>query len=132
MTRQVHRAAATASDGTVSTDDGRIRTAVRAAREAERSDDATSPEHIMAAALASCLLQSVTVAGSSQHVDTSGASVEATVTLESGEGSGYVSAFELALTGLDGDVAERVLEQATQICPFTKALDGRRLTVPTG
>ena len=51
------------------------------------------------------------------------------MTLESGDGAGYTSSFELVVSGLPADTAERLLTQASALCPFTKALDGRGLTV---
>ncbi len=131
MTQQVHEARATASASRVSTPDGSLDVGLAVAGDADGSDGATSPEHLMAAALAGCLHQALQVAASSQGASAVDAHVEATVTLESGDGSGYTSSFVLEVTGLPADTADRVLEQAAALCPFTKALAGERLTLRT-
>ena len=130
QTQTVHEAVATAVPGSVSTDDGVLEARTQLA--GEQNEGTTTPEHLMAAAIAACLQQSVGIAASSQDVDASGVQVQGRVTLKSEEETGYTSAFELVVSGLPGDVAERVLEQATAICPFTKALAGPALTVRAG
>ena len=95
------------------------------------SSDLT-PEHLMAAAIASCLQQAIGIAASSQDIDVSSVQVQGRVALKSDEEAGYSSSFELVVSGLPSEVAERVLEQAQQFCPFTKALAGADLTVRLG
>lgn len=125
--QQIDAAVATASTGTVKSDAGGLDLTVVDAG----ASGGTTPEHLMAAALAACLQQALDIAASSQDVDASDTSVQATVTLQAAEGGGYSASFDLAVTGLDASVADRVLQQATQFCPFTKAPDGRDLTVRT-
>lgn len=131
MAQQVHEARATASASRVSAPDGGLDVALAVAGDADATDGATSPEHLMAAALAGCLHQALQIAASSQDASAVDASVEATVTLESGDGAGYTSSFELVVSGLPADTADRMLEQAATLCPFTKALAGDRLTLRT-
>jgi lipoyl-dependent peroxiredoxin len=128
--QDVHTAAATARPGTVATDDERVTVDTVAAGDSA-SNGATTPEHLMAAALASCLQQAVGIAASSQGLDASGASVRAEVTLTAGDSTGYDATFTLVVEGL-GEAAERVVEQAAVICPFTSALAGERLSVSAG
>lgn len=125
--QDIDAAVATATTGKVGSDAGGLDLTIVEAG----GDGGTTPEHLMAAALASCLQQALGIAASSQDVDASGTSVEATVTLRAGTRGGYSAAFDLTVTGLDPSVADRVLQQATQFCPFTKALGGRDLTVRT-
>jgi len=125
----VHRAGATADDEGVRTDDDAVTMALAMAGEAEAATDATSPEHLMAAALAGCLHQAVRVAASSLGDIGSTPSVTATVTLRTGDGVGYSASFDLQVSGLSGDHADDVLKQALALCPFTAALEGRSLTV---
>ena len=130
QTQNVHEAVATAVPGSVSTEDGVLEAKTQLA--GEDHDGTTTPEHLMAAAIAACLQQAVGIAASSQDVDASGVQVQGRVTLSSDEEAGYTSGFALVVSGLPGDVAERVVEQAQQICPFTKALSGAGLTVTVG
>ena len=117
-------------DEAVATADGVVSTGTHVA--GESGEGTTTPEHLMAAATASCLQQSIRVAASSQDVDDSGTEVTGTVRLTPDSGGGYTAHFVLEVSGLPEDVAQRVLDQAQQICPFTKALSAADLTVRLG
>lgn len=122
----VHSVRATADGSRATTDDRALDVQVTTA---DGDDDAgVTPEHLMAAALAGCLQQALVIAAGTlgQHLEPS---VAATVTLSGAAGSGFSAAFDLVVTGLEGEHADDVLQQATSICPFTTALDGRSLTV---
>lgn len=126
----VLEAVATAVPGTVSTQDGVLEASTQLA--GETKDGVTTPEHLMAAAIAACLQQAIGIAASSQDVDASGTAVQGRVTLKTEEEAGYTAAFALVVSGLPDDVAERVLAQAKQLCPFTKALTPAGITVELG
>ena len=126
----VLEAVATAVPGTVRTEDGVLEASTQLA--GETKDGVTTPEHLMAAAIASCLHQAIGIAASTQEVDASSSSVQGRVALKSEEEAGYTATFALVVTGLPGDVAERVLTQAQQLCPFTKALGPAGITVELG
>lgn len=128
--QQVLEAVATAVPGTVSTRDGVLSASTQLA--GETKDGVTTPEHLMAAAIASCLQQAIGIAASTQEVDASSVQVEGRVSLLSDEEAGYTAGFTLVVTGLDGDTAKRVLTQAKQLCPFTKALAAAGITVDLG
>jgi lipoyl-dependent peroxiredoxin len=135
----LYTAQATATAGQVRSDDGALDVRVVEAASAPSQDGGsapsndkpTNPEQLMAAALASCLQQALHVAATSQGADAADARVEATVELASADGPGYTSTFALSvsLPGLDGAAAQRVLDEATSLCPFTSALADRNLTV---
>ncbi len=128
--QQVLQAVATAVPGTVSTQDGVLSASTQLA--GENKDGVTTPEHLMAAAIAACLQQAIGIAASTQEVDASGVQVEGRVSLLTEEEAGYTADFTLVVTGLPADSAERVLTQAKQLCPFTKALAGAGITVDLG
>ncbi len=123
----VHEAVATATPGSVSTSDDVLSASTQLA--GEDKGGVTTPEHLMAAAIAACLQQAIGIAASSQEVDASSVSVEGTVTLKTEEEAGYTASFALAVSGLAGDSAERVVEQAKALCPFTKALEPAGISV---
>ncbi len=127
-THPVHQASATADSHGVRSDDDAVAVALALAGDADARPETTTPEHLMAAALAGCLQQALAVASSTVEADVD-AAVTSTVTLQSGEGAGYSAQFELVVSGLDGDDGAQLLEQAKVLCPFTKALDPDRLTV---
>lgn len=125
--QKVLEALATAVPGTVRTEDGVLEARTQLA--GEQQDGVTTPEHLMAGAIASCLQQAIGIAASTQEVDASSVQVEGRVALRSDPEGGYVADFALSVSGLPGDVAERVLTQAKAFCPFTKALTPAGLTV---
>ena len=126
----VQQAVATAVPGTVKTDDGVLEAGTQLAGESKSG--VTTPEHLMAAAIAACLQQAIGIAASTQEVDASSAQVTGTVVLKSDEEAGYTADFALTVSGLPAETAERVLTQAKQLCPFTKALAPAGITVDLG
>jgi len=65
--QQIHQATATVDRDGVPTDDGVIALRLAVAGEADDRDGVTSPEHLMAAALAGCLHQALRIALSAQN-----------------------------------------------------------------
>lgn len=126
--QSIHQASATADSQGVRSDDDAVGLALALAGDADTKPGTTTPEHLMAAALAGCLQQALTVAVSTIDAEIA-ASVTSTVRLESGNGPGYTARFELVVSGLDIEHGDELLEQAKALCPFTKALDAERLTV---
>ena len=82
----VQEATATATAGSVKTSDGVLEAQTQLAGEA--AGDRTTPEHLMAAATAACLQQSIGIAASTQEVDASDAKVVARVHLTTGQCGG--------------------------------------------
>src|SRR4028118_1322729 len=110
-THSVHQASATADSQGVRSDDDAVGVALALAGDADARPETTTPEHLMAAALAGCLQQALTVAGSTIEAEVD-ASVTSTVTLQSGDGAGYSARFELLVSGLDTEHGEELLQQA--------------------
>ena len=86
----------------------------------------------MAAALAGCLQQALGIAACAVEGGGGAPSVEATVTLRTGEEAGYTAAYELVVHGPDDADGAHVLDEAKALCPFAKALEGDRLTISVG
>jgi len=129
MATDLYTADVTASGGTVRSHDGALHLDVR---EATSTDDsgATNPEQLMAAALSTCLLESLKIAVGTTGGTTEGAEVRSRVTLAQDDGPGYSARYELTVTLPDagGDPGD-VLQQALSICPFTKSIDAGSLDV---
>jgi hypothetical protein len=81
-------------------------------READRRSGTTSSGHLMAAALAGCLQQALGIAAIAVEGGGGAPSVEATVTLRTGEEAGYTAAYELVVHGLDDADGAHVLDEA--------------------
>lgn len=129
MPTDLYTADVTASPGTARSDDGALELDVR---EATSTDDsgATNPEQLMAAALSTCLLESLKIATSTAGGSTEGAQVRSRVTLAQDDGPGFSARYELLVTLPDaGAEPDDVLQQALSICPFTKSIDAASLDV---
>ncbi|WP_432510933.1 OsmC family protein [Kineococcus sp. SYSU DK001] len=129
MAHDLYTASVSATAGAVRSDDGALELEVR---EATSSQDgsATNPEQLMAAALGSCLLESLKIATSTTGGSDDGVQVQAQVTLAEAEGAGYSARYELSVTLPDaGTDPEAVLQQALSLCPFTKSIDAGSLDV---
>lgn len=128
MATDLYTARVTSTAGTATSDDGALSVDVHEPSELQGTGEGTNPEQLMAAALGSCLLESLRIATSSTSDDFEGASVEARVVLTQ-DGIGYTARYELEVAVPGSSDADAVLEQALSICPFTKTLDGSTLTV---
>lgn len=130
MATDLYTADVTATGGTVRSEDGSLQLDVHEATSAEGNPGGTNPEQLMAAALGSCLLESLKIAATSAGGSTEGARVRSRVTLSQDEGPGYAARYELSVTLPDaGAEPADVLRQALSICPFTKTLDAASLDV---
>ncbi|MCI2236995.1 OsmC family protein [Paenibacillus sp. TRM 82003] len=129
MTNDLYTAVVTATPGSARSDDGALSLDVNEPKTLDGPGEGTNPEQLMAAALGSCLLDSLRIAATSTGGSTEGAQVETRVTLANDE-PGYTARYALRVTLPDaGTDASAVLEQALSICPFTKTLDASALDV---
>lgn len=124
MSTDLYVATVTATVGAVTSSDGFLSLDVHEPAELGGPGGSTNPEQLMAAALSSCLVESLRIAvgtagGSLDHL-----AVEASVTLTSSDGPGYgaTSSLRVSLPGVDNP--QDVLTQAVSICPFLSDNDG--------
>ncbi|WP_432563824.1 OsmC family protein [Kineococcus sp. SYSU DK003] len=131
MTNDLYTAVVTSTEGAARSDDGALALDVHEPESLKGSGQGTNPEQLMAAALGSCLLESLRIAATSAGGSSEGASVESRVTLSSAdEGPGYTARYALTVTLPDaGTDASAVLQQALAICPFTKTIEASALDV---
>jgi organic hydroperoxide reductase OsmC/OhrA len=129
MATDLYTADVTATGGTVRSEDGNLELDVHEAT-SNGASGATNPEQLMAAALSSCLLESLKIATGTTGGSTEGAQVQSRVTLTQDAGPGYSARYELVVTLPDaGADPDDVLQQALSICPFTKTIDAGSLDV---
>ncbi|WP_432498869.1 OsmC family protein [Kineococcus gypseus] len=129
MTTDLYTAVVTSSPGSARSDDGALAVDVSEPTSLDGTGEGTNPEQLMAAALGSCLLESLRIATSTTGGSLQGAQVLTHVTLAKGD-PGYTARYALRVTLPDaGTDASAVLEQALSICPFTKTLDASALDV---
>ena len=130
MATDLYTAVVTSTEGAARSDDGVLSLDVHEPADLKGSGEGTNPEQLMAAALGSCLLESLRIASTSAGGSTQGASVESRVTLTQDDGPGYSARYALTVTLPDaGTAAGDVLQQALAICPFTKTIDAAALDV---
>jgi Ohr subfamily peroxiredoxin len=110
-------------DGHGSSSDGVLDLDIRPPTELGGPGGATNPEQLFALGYAACFQSAMGVVGRRQRIDTSDSTVTARVTLGTIEGGGFGLAVELdvAIPGVDREAAEKVVEAAHQVCPYSNA-----------
>src|SRR4051812_41964415 len=90
------------------------------------SDGSTTPEDLFGAAYAACFHSAVANAAERAHLKLEGSTITARVALDENDQGGYQLGIELraSLPGIDEAQAKRLLHQAHQTCPYSKAVRG--------
>jgi lipoyl-dependent peroxiredoxin len=106
--------------------DGRIEASDRSLDFDLSADGAPTPEHLFAAAYAACFHSALRSAAKTAHLDIAGSTVIARVTLREDEKGGSRLEVELraAIPGVSADQGERLLHQAHETCPYSRAVRG--------
>lgn len=110
-------------NGQISSDDGQIEMPVRMPAELGGPGGATNPEQLFAAGYAACFHSALRLVAAQAGVDVTDSAVSATVHLGATDTGGFAIAVELdvSLPNADRDAAERVVEHAHQVCPYSNA-----------
>jgi osmotically inducible protein OsmC len=85
----------------------------------------TNPEQLFAAGYSACFLSALTLVASKRGVDASAATVTADVALNS-EGRAFKLsvALKVAMPGVDPEQAQKFVEVAHEVCPYSNATRG--------
>ncbi|MEK8072527.1 OsmC family protein [Rhodococcoides navarretei] len=129
MNTELYTATVSATATGVTSDDGVLSLGVREPEQLGGPGGSTNPEQLMAAALSSCLVESLRIALGTVGGGVDELAVKGTVVLTDSEASGYDATFALSVSLPGTDDPEAVLAQATSICPFLKAIDGVDVTL---
>ncbi len=129
MSKKLYAAVVTAKPGSIASSDGVLSVDVHEPDELGGPGGATNPEQLMAAALGSCLVESLRIALGTAGGSTEGMSVKATVTLTDSNGAGYEAEYELKVELPGVSEPENILAQATSICPFLKSIEGVQVSM---
>ena len=113
-------------NGHVQTLDGQLVTPVRTPKELGGQGGGTNPEQLFAAGYAACFHSALKIVAAGEKVDTSDSEVVADVSLGRlpNGGFGLSARLEANLPGVDRATAERLTEQAHQVCPYSNATRG--------
>lgn len=92
----------------------------------KHADESTNPEQLFAAGYAACFGSALNLVIGKERVKTDGTSVTGHVTLNQDDEGGFFISVELEveIKGVDQETAERLVEAAHQVCPYSKATRG--------
>ena len=110
-------------DGQSTTDDGRL--SVKLSRPGS-SLPGTNPEQLFAAAYSACFGGAVEAVAKKQNIATTEIKVQADVTLNQDDSNGYFigATLNVSLAGVDNATAQKIVADAHQMCPYSKATRG--------
>ncbi|MFD4644515.1 organic hydroperoxide resistance protein [Lentzea sp. NPDC058436] len=88
--------------------------------------EATNPEQLFAAGYSACFNSAIAAVARAGKIQVASSEVTAKVGIGSNGAGGFQLAVELAvkIPGLDQAVAEKLVEQAHQVCPYSNATRG--------
>jgi len=85
----------------------------------------TNPEQLFAAGYAACFHSAMKLVAKQLGIDTEGSTVTAAVGIGvQGVGFGITAALDVSVPGADRDSAEKLVEAAHQVCPYSNATRG--------
>ncbi|MGI9252967.1 MAG: organic hydroperoxide resistance protein [Thermomicrobiales bacterium] len=112
-------------NGHVRSDDGLLDMDVARPPAMGGAGDATNPEQLFAAGYAACFHSAIKAMGRQHDIPTDGTAVTAEASLLKGEGGfGIGVTLRLRADHLDDATAQRLIELAHQICPYSVATRG--------
>jgi Ohr subfamily peroxiredoxin len=122
-----YRTAATAiggRDGEARTEDGSFAVKLSTPKELGGSGgDGANPEQLFAAGYSACFIGALKVAGQQLKLKVP-ADAKVTATVGIGGGFGITADLRVELPGIDRAAAEKLVETAHQICPYSNATRG--------
>jgi Ohr subfamily peroxiredoxin len=114
-------------DGHVKSSDGRIDLDTRPPKEMGGSGDGTNPEELFSAGYAACFLGALRLVARNSDLaldDATDVTVEVGFGKDSAGGFGLTGNITGYLPGLEQAVADDLMAQAHQVCPYSKATRG--------
>ncbi|AWW39766.1 MULTISPECIES: organic hydroperoxide resistance protein [Streptomyces] len=112
-------------DGRVATDDGRLDVVVNPPEEMGGSGTGTNPEQLFAAGYSACFQGALGVVARRAGADVTGSTVTAKVGIgKNADGFGIVVEISAHIPKADAATAQALVEQAHQVCPYSKATRG--------
>jgi len=129
MMQNLYTATVTATggrDGKLVSSDNNLNVDVRAPKELGGVGGATNPEQLFAGGYAACFESALNVVCRMKKIKVEKTEVTAHVTLGKDADGGYELAVKLdiALGGVEADVAKELVEAAHQVCPYSRATRG--------
>lgn len=130
--KAIYTARATATGGrtgSAKTDDGQLNLQLDRPKEMGGKGAGTNPEQLFAAGYAACFIGALKVVAGRQHIRAlQEVSIDSEVSfgpLAGGvEGFGIAVAMNVHLPGMERDLAEKLVHDAHQVCPYSNATRG--------
>ena len=130
--KAIYTARATATGGrtgSAKTDDGQLNLQLDRPKEMGGKGAGTNPEQLFAAGYAACFIGALKVVAGKQHIRAlQEVSIDSEVSfgpLAGGvEGFGIAVAMKVHLPGMERDLAEKLVHDAHQVCPYSNATRG--------
>lgn len=125
----LYTAVATAQNGRqgrVATDDGRLEVDLAPPVEMGGNGEGSNPEQLFAAGYSACFQGALGLVARQAKADITGSRVTAKVGIGKDDMAGFGLQVELAVSipAVDTDTAKSLVEQAHQVCPYSKATRG--------
>ena len=113
-------------NGHVRSTDGRVDLDVAVPKEMGGSGDGTNPEQLFAAGYAACFHSALLGVARQRTITVTDSAIGASVSIGPLEGGGYTLAvhLEASLPGIEREIAQELVEQAHQVCPYSNATRG--------
>ena len=113
-------------DGHGRTSDGNLDLDLAIPKEMGGSGNGTNPEQLFAIGYAACFHSALRLVARQEKADVSDSAVGARVSIGQLDNGGFGLAVELEVTlpNLDHDTAQKLTEQAHQVCPYSNATRG--------
>ena len=111
-------------DGRSSLADGKLALAMALPKELGGSGDGHNPEQLFALGYSACFGQAILVLAKKQGLDGQAAKVTADVTLNTTDGFSLAVDLKVSLPGADPAALQALVDEAHQVCPYSKATRG--------
>ena len=111
-------------DGRAILDGGALALAMALPKELGGSGEGHNPEQLFALGYSSCFGQAILVLAKNHGLDGQAARVTADVTLKTDDGFSLAVDLKVSLPGADKAALQALVEEAHQICPYSKATRG--------
>ena len=120
-------------DGRATSDDGILDLSLTAPKETGGPGTGTNPEQLFALGYGACFNGALALVAKSEGVDASGAALDVAVGFgPEGESFAITVDITASIPGVDDDTAQRLVEAAHQVCPYSKATRGNVPVTVTG
>ena len=119
-------------NGRATLDDGGLALAMALPKDIGGAGDGHNPEQLFALGWSSCFGQAILVLAKKHGLDGQAAKVTCEVTLSTDGGFSLSAELKVSLPGADKDKLTALVEEAHQVCPYSKATRGNmpvKLTV---